>query len=114
MSVEGRRERRNASFFDIARDGGRPFDMGDGGYFIPAVAAYSSMVLSKALIIEFFTYVRRTAMAMRRDVAPFASVLICLRRLSGMYSSAISGTTVRHEVQSTMRMSVSSDPDSKQ
>lgn len=25
------------------------------GYFIPAVAAYSSMVLSKALIIEFFT-----------------------------------------------------------
>ena len=52
MSVEGRRERRNASFFDIARDGGRPFDMGDGGYFIPAVAAYSSMVLSKALIIE--------------------------------------------------------------
>lgn len=55
MSVEGRRERRNASFFDIARDGGRPFDIGDGGYFIPAVAAYSSMVLSKALIIEFFT-----------------------------------------------------------
>ena len=53
MSVEGRRERRNASFFDIARDGAGRFDMGDGGYFIPAVAAYSSMVLSKALIIEF-------------------------------------------------------------
>ena len=35
------------------------------------------------------------------------------RRSAGIYSTAISGMMVRHDVQSTMRMSVSSDPDSK-
>lgn len=50
--VGARRETRR---FSTSRGTAGPFDMGDGGYFIPAVAAYSSMVLSKALIIEFFT-----------------------------------------------------------
>ena len=53
------------------------------------------------------------AMAIRREVAPFAKVLICDLRSAGMYSKAISGMIVIHEVQFTIRISVSSEPDSK-
>ena len=44
---------------------------------------------------------------------PLGDGLQPVAAIGGMYSTAISGTIVRHEVQSTMRMSVSSDPDSK-
>ena len=71
------------------------------------------MVFSNALIIELLTYVRRTAIAILRDVAPLAKVLICDLRSEGMYSKAISGIMVIHDVQFTMRISVSSEPDSK-
>ena len=53
------------------------------------------------------------AIAMRREVADLASVLICCLRDEGMYSSAISGMIVILDVQSTIRISVSSEPDSK-
>ena len=49
-------------------------------------------------MIEFFTYVRLMAMAMRREVAPLASILICDLRSLGMYSSAISGMMVMLDV----------------
>ena len=63
--------------------------------------------------IDNFTYVLLTARATRRDVAPLAMVLTRERRSSGMNSNAISGMMVIHVVQSTIRIKVSSDPDSK-
>ena len=73
----------------------------------------SRIVCSRAFIIEFLTYVRRMAMAIRREVALFAKVLIWRLRDAGTYSKAISGMMVIHEVQSTIRIRVSSEPDSK-
>lgn len=52
-------------------------------------------------------------MAIRRDVAPFAKLLIWRLRLMGTYSKAISGMMVMQAVQSTIRIKVSSEPDSK-
>ena len=78
-----------------------------------SICIFSRMVASRAFMMEFFTYVRRTAMAIRRDVALFARVLIWRLRLTGTYSKAISGMMVIQAVQSTIRISVSSEPDSK-
>ena len=39
-----------------------------------SICIFSRMVLSSALMIEFLTYVRRTAMAIRREVALLARV----------------------------------------
>ena len=78
-----------------------------------SICIFSRIVDSKALMMEFFTYVRRMAMAIRRDVALLANVLTWFLRLAGIYSSAISGMMVIQAVQFTMRISVSSEPDSK-
>jgi len=72
----------------------------------------SRIVRRSASTIDRLTYVRLTASAMRREVAPLAMVLTRQRCSRGMNSNAISGIMVMYEVQSTMRISVSSDPDS--
>ena len=78
-----------------------------------SISIFSIMVCSRAVMMEVLTYVRRMAMAIRLEVADLASVLICRLRDAGIYSRAISGMMVMHEVQSTIRISVSSEPDSK-
>ena len=71
------------------------------------------MVCLNASTIDFFTYERRVTRAILRDEAPLKSVLTCRFRSSGTKSRAIFGMMVMSEVLSTIRISVSSEPDSK-
>ena len=66
-----------------------------------------------AIYLILTVTMRLTANATRRDVAPLAMLFTRSQRSSGMNSRAISGMIVMHDVQSTIRISVSSEPDSK-